>query len=60
MCDKAFDDSIAALKFVPDWLVTTKIFENFHDSLVANNDILSFYEDCSKVPFYDAYSWCSS
>ena len=52
MCDKAFDHSIAALKFVPDWLVTSKIFENFHDSLVPNNDILFFYEDFSKVFFY--------
>ena len=25
MCDKAVDDCLAALKFVPDWFVTSKM-----------------------------------
>ena len=27
MCDKAADDSLAALKFIPDWFVTNKMLE---------------------------------
>ena len=29
MCDKAVDDCLAALKFVPDWFVTSKIMKYF-------------------------------
>ena len=27
ICDKAVDAGLSSLKFVPDWLVTSKIFE---------------------------------
>ena len=27
MCDKAVDNSLAALKLVPDWFVTSKIIK---------------------------------
>ena len=29
MCNKAVDDCLAALKFVPDWFVTNEMMENF-------------------------------
>ena len=29
MCDKAVDDSLAALKFIPDWFVVSKMVQNF-------------------------------
>ena len=51
MCDEAIDDCLAALKFVPDWFVTIKMLEKFHDALNATNDRLSFHEDFSKVTF---------
>ena len=53
MCDEAVEDFLAALKLIPDWwFVTSKMLEKFHDSLLANNDILFFDEDFSKVTFY--------
>ena len=36
MCDKALDDCLAALKFVPDWFVTSKIIEKLSTALYAD------------------------
>ena len=51
MCDEAFYDYLAVLKFIPDWFVTNKILEKFHDALLTNDDILFFDEDFSKDTF---------
>ena len=52
MCDVVFD-CLAALKFIPDWFVTSKILEKFHDVLNANDDILLFFDkDFSKATFF--------
>ena len=40
MCDKAVDDCLAPLKFIPYWFVTSKMLENFDNALHANDDIL--------------------
>ena len=29
MCDKAVDDSLAALKLIPDWFVASKMIKDF-------------------------------
>ena len=39
-------------EFVPDWFIRSKMLERFYDSLLANDDILSFDEEFSKVTFY--------
>ena len=31
---------LVALKFLPDWFVTNKVLEKFHDALFACDDIL--------------------
>ena len=49
MCDKAVDDFLPALKFVPDWFVSSKMIKKLHDALFADNDILFFDEDSSNV-----------
>ena len=41
-----------ALNFIPGWFVTSKMLEDFHDALQANNDILFFHEDCNKATFF--------
>ena len=41
-------DCLAALKLVPNWFVTSKKFETFHDALLANNDIQFSDEDLVK------------
>ena len=45
MCDEAVDDCLAALKFIPDWFVTSKMVENVDIVLHANDDILFNNED---------------
>lgn len=51
-CDEAVDYCLAALNFFPDWFVTRKMLENFHDALSANDDIFFLDEDFSKVTFF--------
>ena len=40
MCDEAVDDCLVALKFIPDWFVTSKMLEKFDNTLHADYDIL--------------------
>ena len=51
MCDEAVNDCLAALKFVPDWFVTSKMLEKLDNALHANGDILPYNEDFNKVTF---------
>ena len=37
------------IKFIPDWFVTNKVLEKFHDALLACDNILFFDKDLSKV-----------
>ena len=45
MCDKAVDDYLAALKFVSDWFVTSKMIKILFTTLYADENILYFNED---------------
>ena len=36
MCDKAVDDSLAALKLIPDWFVTSKMIKKLYTVLYAD------------------------
>ena len=51
MCDEVVDDSLAALTFVHDWFVTSKIFERLDNTLHAKDDILFYNENFEKVTF---------
>ena len=51
MCDNAVDDCLAALKFVPDWFVITKMIKNLFTVLYADENIVYFNEDSSNVTF---------
>ena len=42
MCDEAVDDSLAALKLIPDWFVTSKMIKKLHTALYAKDDLLFF------------------
>ena len=42
ICDEAVDDCLAALKFFPDCLVTSKMLEKFHEALLTNDSIFFF------------------
>ena len=51
ICVKAVDDFLPALKFVPDWCVTSKTIKKLHNTSVTGNDILFFDEDCGNSTF---------
>ena len=40
MCDETVDDSLAVLKFVLDWFVTSKTYKNFFTPNYADENIL--------------------
>ena len=51
MCDEAVDDSLAALKLIPDWFVTSKMIKKLYTVLYADDGLLSFDEDSGDVKF---------
>ena len=42
MCDKAVDDSLATLKLIPDWFVTSKMIKDLFTASYADENILYF------------------
>ena len=44
MCDKAVDDFLPTLNFVPDWFVTSKMIKKLFTALHADENILYFDE----------------
>ena len=57
MCDEAVGDCLAALKFVPDWFVTSKMLEKLDNALHANDDILFYNEDFNKMRFISCHRY---
>ena len=51
MCDKAVDDSLAALKFIPDWFVVSKMVQKLYTALYVDDGLLFFDEDSGNVTF---------
>ena len=51
MCIKAVDDFETALKFAPDWFVTTKMIKKLLTALYADYNILYFNVDSSDAIF---------
>ena len=51
ICDKAVDDSLAAMKLIPDWFVTSKMIKKLYTALYADENILYFNEDSGNVVF---------
>ena len=49
MCDKTVDDCLAALKFVPDWFVTSKMIKRLFTTSYADENILFFNEYFGNV-----------
>ena len=49
VCDKAVDDFLAALKFVPDLFLTSKMIGKLRNALFADDDIIFFDEDSDNV-----------
>ena len=51
MCDETVDDSLAALKFIPDWFVTSKMIKKLFPALYVDDNILYFNEDSGNPVF---------
>ena len=51
MWDKAVDDCLAALKFIPNWFIISKMIKNLLTALYADDNILYFNEDSGDVIF---------
>ena len=51
MCDEAVDDSLAPLKHILDWFVTSEMIKKLFITLYADENILYFNEDSGNVVF---------
>ena len=51
MCDEAVDDSLAALKLVSNFFVTSKMIKKLFSALCTDENILYFNEDSGNVVF---------
>ena len=51
MCDEAVDDSLAALKLIPNWFVTNKMIKKLFTALYADENMLYFNKDSDIVVF---------
>ena len=49
---QAVHDCLAASKFIPDWLVTSKVLETFMIALLSNDDIHFSDEEFNKETFF--------
>ena len=49
-CDKAVDDFLPALKYVPSWFVTSKMIRKLFHALITD-DILFFDKDSGNATF---------
>ena len=51
MCDKAVDDFLPTLNFLPDWFVTSKMLKRISACLYADENILYFGEGFGNFVF---------
>ena len=51
VCDVVANDSLAALKLIPDWFVTSKMIKKPFTALYLDENILYFNEDSGSVVF---------
>ena len=51
MCDEAVDDSLAPLKRIFNWFVTTKMIKKLFSALQADENVLYFSEDSGYIVF---------
>ena len=51
MCDDAVDDCLAALKFLPNWFVTSKMMKILFTAFHADENIPYFNEDSGNIVF---------
>ena len=52
MCDEAVDDSVAALKLIPYWFVTSKMIKKLYTAFYPGENILYFNEDSCNIVYY--------
>ena len=55
MCDKAVDGSLATLKLILDWFVTSETIKKLFTAFYADENILYFNEDYNIVLHIEDY-----
>ena len=55
MCDKAVDDFLPALKFVPKWFITSKLVKKLYNASSDDDGILPFDEDSDFLVMKSAF-----
>ena len=51
MCSEVVDDSLAALKLIPNWFVTDKMIKKLYTAFYADTVYPFFYEGSGDVTF---------
>ena len=51
MCDVAVDNSPAALKFISDWIVTSKMIKKLFTDLYADDNVIYSNENSGDIIF---------
>ena len=52
MCDEAVHDSLAALKLIPEYFVTSKMIKKLYTALYEDENIIYFNEDFGNIVFF--------
>ena len=52
ICDEAVDESLAALKLIPDWFVKSRLIKELYNALCTDGNILYFNEGPDNVVFF--------
>ena len=56
ICNKAVDYFLPALKFVPNWFVTSKMIKNLLTALYADENIL-YFNDILVMSYFLVMKW---
>ena len=56
MCDEAVDDSLAALKLIPNWFVASKMIKKFYTALYTDDGLLIF-DEYSGMSHFVVMKW---
>ena len=57
MCDEIVNDSLAALKLIRDWFVTSKMIKRLFTAVYADENILYFNQDSGDAKLLRARRW---
>ena len=57
MCNEAVDDSVAVLKLIPDWFVSSKMIKKLLTTLYGDKNIYSTLVKVLVMPYLIVMEW---